>query len=300
MTDESTRRGPSLDDVNDDCLILLIMSHLPSEDLNTFAFCGHRYREARRHPSLDQTRSGTIIVPETTTLHSLFDTIEERGWNEVFRGNRTHLKVLCWTTGAALTREYMSLEISELGERLPDVQLTEVTGLCLFFSQGNLSRVEYFKFCYNVIWAFSSLLPNLEIVDLSGVELRTRLVHTFCTTCSSLAKVTLCRLDNELYLDGRDFKDASNLTELNLDGSSFCLDNFASYMTTGDSTHYLLMQCTHLERLSIRNVEWKDMDGDAIVMKFVRHHPTLRWLRSDLNETNVAILKLERPYITFA
>jgi len=201
-----------------------------------------------------------------------------------------------------LAREYTSLEIHELGDRLPSVQLTEVTSLCLYFSQGNLSRVEYFKFCYNIILAFSSLLPNLQKVDLSGVELRTRLVHPFCTSCSSLAKVTLCSADNELYLDGRDFKNASNLTELILDGSRFCTDNLASYSAADASSHYLLMQCPRLERLSIRNLEWDDMMEvtQEDIMKLVRHHPTLRWLRSDLSEANVALLKLERPDIKFA
>jgi len=36
-----------------------------------------------------------------------------------------------------------------------------------------------------------------------------------------------------------------------------------------------------------------------MLMKMVRHHPTLRWLRSDLTPENVAILQQERPDITF-
>jgi hypothetical protein len=36
-----------------------------------------------------------------------------------------------------------------------------------------------------------------------------------------------------------------------------------------------------------------------MLIKMVRLHPTLRWLRSDLSEENVAMLKQERPEITF-
>jgi hypothetical protein len=36
-----------------------------------------------------------------------------------------------------------------------------------------------------------------------------------------------------------------------------------------------------------------------MIMKMVRRHPALKWLRSDLAE-NVSILQQERPDITFA
>lgn len=36
-----------------------------------------------------------------------------------------------------------------------------------------------------------------------------------------------------------------------------------------------------------------------MLIKMVRLHPTLRWLRSDLTEENVAMLKQERPDQTF-
>jgi len=62
MTDESSRRGPSLVDVNDHCLVL-IMSHLSSEDLNTFAFCSHRdiVKLAATHPSTRHARVQSLF-----------------------------------------------------------------------------------------------------------------------------------------------------------------------------------------------------------------------------------------------
>jgi len=95
--------------------------------------------------------------------------------------------------------------------------------------------------------------------------------HVWCILSAHAAPfVTLCSADNELYLDGRDFKDASNLTELILDGSRFCTDNLASYIAADDSCHYLLMQCPRLECLSIRNLEWDDMEvTQEDIMKLV-------------------------------
>ena len=36
-----------------------------------------------------------------------------------------------------------------------------------------------------------------------------------------------------------------------------------------------------------------------MLIKMVRLHPTLRWLRSDLTKENIAMLQQERPEITF-
>jgi hypothetical protein len=71
-----------------------------------------------------------------------------------------------------------------------------------------------------------------------------------------------------------------------------------------------------LERVSIRNAKYcvsskfpllmrmRDLSEPKAVpqeglMKFVRHASNLRWFRSDLTPENVAILKAERPEITF-
>jgi len=61
-----SRNAVSLDTVNDDCL-MLIMKNLPARDLNSFAPCNHYYREARRDPSLDHTRTGTIVLSNDCT-----------------------------------------------------------------------------------------------------------------------------------------------------------------------------------------------------------------------------------------
>ena len=78
----------SLDDINDDC-VLSVLKCLSAEDLNSMAICSRRYRDARSHDSLDQTRTGTIVCTENTTLASIRNAYVAQQWNQVFTGNRT-------------------------------------------------------------------------------------------------------------------------------------------------------------------------------------------------------------------
>ena len=103
---------------------------------------------------------------------------------------------------------------------------------------------------------------------------------------------------------------SDSLTELHLDNSRLLLlnsENAEAYENGGQSGFFLFKFCSSLERLSIKNVSWaseprvrkrKDV-SQAMLIKMVRNHPTLRWLRSDLTEENIAMLQQERPDITF-
>ena len=75
-----------------------------------------------------------------------------------------------------------------------------------------------------------------------------------------------------------------------------------------DMEFYVMMCCTGLTRLSIKNATWCP-EGDnpteifpvsqEMLIKMVRNNPTLQWLRSDLSAENVAMLQQERPNVTF-
>lgn len=70
------------------------------------------------------------------------------------------------------------------------------------------------------------------------------------------------------------------------------------------------MHCQHLQRLSIKGATWilsncfgrqsqaEPIDQEMLV-NMVRHLPERRWLQSDLSDENVAMLKQERPEVTF-
>jgi hypothetical protein len=131
-----------------------------------------------------------------------------------------------------------------------------------------------------------------------------------------------------LGMEGNAFKDSSRLTELFLDGCKFEFTHYGHHPDTNYDIHrmvrgwfseepihdvtpnrYILRHLQHLERLSMKGATWSisyrgiaaaiEPIPQEMLMKMVRHHPTLRWLRSDLSEANVAILQQERPEITF-
>ena len=65
-------------ELNNDCLIM-ILSFLSSNDLNSFAECNHRCRQARNNESLDQTRTGTVIWSGNYAAFFLRYTISSQG-----------------------------------------------------------------------------------------------------------------------------------------------------------------------------------------------------------------------------
>jgi hypothetical protein len=72
------------------------------------------------------------------------------------------------------------------------------------------------------------------------------------------------------------------------------------------SQNYLLYRCSHLKCLSIMNATWSFPGSETsnpvtqeMLLKMVRHHPTLRWLQSDLTQENITMPQEEKPEITF-
>jgi Xaa-Pro aminopeptidase len=138
-----------------------------------------------------------------------------------------------------------------------------------------------------------------------------------------LKKFTVLTTQPVFHLDGREFRDAENLTELHLDFAIFNdTDNvhpsfWEENETVENENRYFLKNCRGLERVSILSVkrtylvvdEDEDVWGDGelitvaisqkAIMKFVRFTPTLRWLRSELTDEHVAMLRQERPNVTF-
>ena len=69
------------DDLNSDCLVN-IFSWLSNDDMNSVAICSKNCREARANDSLDQTRIGTIICTENTTLESIRNSFVSQEWDQ--------------------------------------------------------------------------------------------------------------------------------------------------------------------------------------------------------------------------
>jgi hypothetical protein len=69
----------------------------------------------------------------------------------------------------------------------------------------------------------------------------------------------------------------------------------------------MFQNCTRLERLRIMNTTWTSYGSETtqpvaqeMLIKMVRQHPTLRWLRSDVTDENIAMLQQEKPEMAFA
>lgn len=126
-----------------------------------------------------------------------------------------------------------------------------------------------------------------------------------------------------LQLHGFDFYCTRGLTELMVDGCHFVsdrngnmddqrealLNEFSNNALGEDGDSYIFKHCRNLERLSMKNATWSTSTShwalppepipQEMIVKMVRHHPTLRWLKSDLSPENVAMLQQEKPNITF-
>ena len=76
-----------------DCLVNAL-EFLSWEELNTFALTSKGCHDARCHSSLDQTRSGTIILGNgVSDTCEFIEKIKENRWADKFQGNLTRLQI---------------------------------------------------------------------------------------------------------------------------------------------------------------------------------------------------------------
>lgn len=285
----------SLDDVNNDCLRLILSYVSDTDDLNSFAICSKSCRQARADPSLDQTRTGTIVLSDESTFDSLCGAIIRGRWNRYFRENQTKLKIVGLEKLPA---------VQPSSGRHSNAYLNRVTSL-----QFSCDRTH--PFSTNALCIFCGLLPNLTELDMGDMvtifNSRT-LLRAIARYCPKLQRFTWKDCQTPFAPNGYAFASFEHLTELCLDGAQF---DVAIEIVAGDDDDtaddwepYLLSFCQHLERVSIQNCSWNEWYGitpmsNEIVCKMVRHHEPLRWLRSDLSVEDVAILREDRPDITF-
>jgi len=300
----SSSRTLTFYDINRDCM-LLILSFLSNDDMDSFSVCSRDCYEVRSDESLNQTRTGTILWRETTTANALYDTIARRGWRSVFRGNRTRLRVE-GIEKLRLPLDFFTTD-DERAAKLPGVT-------CLDLSCDPSDERMREKTLYVI--RLILILPNLQNMDLSYVTV-SPIGMMISNTCPNLTRLTWKGCNGSLVLTGEALK-LPNLTELYLDDSRFSLftvplesreaRDFEDEPTNGSTTNFFMwMYCSGLERLSMRNAKWDAIPRNEVplpitqemLIKFVRNTPTLRWLRSDLAEDSIAILKRERPEVTF-
>jgi hypothetical protein len=196
---------------------------------------------------------------------------------------------------------------------------------CLWEVMDELSRA-----LPNVLTVhFSGIIPLCKGWSNGPADLASRLymnfpkLESFCWDGSGWGDWGNERSTNRLSMDGSEFENCGNLRQLYLDRSRFS-PPYNSQPWARDSVYegydrrfYWFSKVEDLTYLSIRSawytveVEEEDEDGypyddwidvpitQGMLMKMVRLTPTLRWLRSDLTDENVEILRRERPDVTF-
>lgn len=283
----------SLMELNDDCL-LEIMSSLSIDDLSSVALCNRRLCKLRNHGSLDQTREGTVLIREGSSINSLLDAISLHDWNSIFSGNRTKLKIV-------------GLWGMELPPQVASVidPLDGVTSLKVSIKSSHNQQESLFRDAD----ILSHLFPNLRELDLSYVPITgcPRVVlRAFSQRCPELARLIWNGNKRHIKLSGMEYQDLSHLSELFLDESTFSSAIMREIYAGSNPDYYMFWNCPGIKRLSIKDCRLYDtLAGTTsslpqdILIKMVRHHPSIEWLRSDLSVENIAMLQQERPGMTF-
>ena len=173
-------------------------------------------------------------------------------------------------------------------------------------------------------WILSYILPNilpqLRGVDFSNTDISDGILQRFSQFCPHLEKITLQNNNNTfgISLSGYSMCSSKNLKEINMDDTVFYMYDGIADLDNHQEIFLLYQCCKALQCVSIKNMKYStllddDDDGDDdneydelqkmiytqnLLIKFVRNAPpVLRWLRSDLTQENIKMLRLERPGI---
>jgi hypothetical protein len=288
----------TFDSLNNDCLVN-ILSYLYSEDMNSIAICSKSCREARSNESLDQTRTGTIVCTQSATIRSIYNAIVRGGWNNAFSLHRTHLRI----ENVGIIKSESRLDMENVEKQ--SIRLEHVISLDLSCGSQALNRLAR----GDTVYSLFKLTPKVVEIDFSGLDISVSQVWRWFThnRCPYVKRITWTKSENSLNLVGYPLMNYAVLTTLNLDDSCLFSPTSRFDLEAPHRNLYLFSYCKKLERLSIKGVTMSISFTNTqrvplsqnMLIKMVRRHPTLKWLRSDLTNDNVAMLKQERPDIMF-
>lgn len=212
-----------------------------------------------------------------------------QGLDGVFQGNRTHLRIEgVQNISMRIDDWFLARIVDDIHSR--GIHLAGGTSLDLSYCPTDPWNQ---RIGTKVFRHIARLFPNLSKIDFS---------------CRNMLRRNTWERER-LDLMGHNFRYFEQLRELYIENTCFLyvgtVDPF-SQEPIGEHC-WLLRYCSAcLERLDIKGAVFYSffMRGlkpvpVEMIMKFVRNTPTLRWLRSDLSAANVALLKRERPDVTF-
>lgn len=286
-------------DIHADVLVN-VFSFLTRDEMDNASILSQSLAEARNHPSLDQTRAATIAIRKSKTIHDLYATIASNGWETTFsiQSNKKYLKV----RGLEKLKEPDDYTEGWV-DRAPngDLRLDSITSL----DMSAEPKVVQTKINSSEVEGVMHILPNLQEVDLSYVYYSSMKLMGLERACRTITRLTWKGCNSFLDIDG-----PNRVAHLNVDD---CCGHELGYgyqfhlaMETGNLHSYCLFKSfPNLECLSLMNAQSKEYGSNMqqpvsqeFLIKVVRFHPTLRWLRSDLTDENIVMLKLEKPQVT--
>ena len=285
-----------------------VLGFLDWRDLNEFAQVSKKCQKARNHPGLDQTREATIRFLSSQEIDP-YDPFSRREFSveeiegilrhikeqlSIYSGNYTRLVIKGLENLGSPTGKYDDDDEDEENWTWDDISSFEAT--------------DHGKDAFYHLEIFVRRFPKLHEINVSGIEVYDdegfgfwndlparvlRFENAKCKDASSL------RFGQPSYhFSGMALNDCRNLQELYLDGTVF--ECFQQKSFLGDIPDRL--QKVSCIGVKVDNVSEescpKPLDQEQL-MKFVRTRRSLCWLRSDLTQSNVAILKRERPDVAF-
>jgi hypothetical protein len=304
----------NIDAANDDCLVK-IFSFLTNDQMNDAALVCHRFYKARKSPSLDQTRSATLRLCRARNLLHVLRKIEMERWASALSTNQTmtclHIleleRLVDFTTIQEVPKECILESITTLKVTGPATVTPFLRRLNRWQSvfRGNVrdlldtilpnvSKLEV----YNVCWeypcdgsgpGFGHVLPKITSLNWQGYH------EEYHPTSSVHPHIT------ELFLDN---------------GVVSCTDSrmFPGYEPSRDEVSsseslYIFNHCPRLERLSIMHCCYQEetdyykesfeLRQDQLI-KLVRCHPSLKWVRAHFTKQTMALLQEERPEVSLS
>ena len=174
---------------------------------------------------------------------------------------------------------------------------------------------------WDFLRALPLMVPNLRVLNLTNIamDINSRhVLNNFASFCPNLEKIiwnngrnrnntdSVTVGDNFYYAEGNFLRECNELKEIEFNNCCFLLSGLAE---SNDPNNFLFHKCSkNLERLSIKNtMRVMQHRGNntttgipqAVLVKFVRKVPSLRYFSSDLTPDNITLLQLERPDILF-
>jgi hypothetical protein len=207
--------------------------------------------------------------------------------------------------------EFDRIPVHEMQQMTRDVRMDWITSLDI----SSPSPCPRIATMFPLSYFLSNNLPKLREIDFSKAGI---ILPIYIAKSSPLLeKITANKLvDCPFSLIGNDMRFCNNLKEIYMDHSIFFYvgKKEESKISDLNNHHDIFMFrhcCKALERVSIRNIQYRNVLGDDdededqkliftqnLLIKFVRNAPlSLHWFRSDLTPDNITMLRMERPGI---